>query len=62
MYEDTRQPIPFHTYVIVVPALGAMAFVLVNVGADHEIHVDVETLMRDLRWAGVLRWCTGCRA
>jgi hypothetical protein len=54
VYEETRQPIPFHTYIIVVLVLAAMAFVIVNVGADKQIHVDAETLVRDLRWAFAL--------
>jgi len=54
VYEETRQPIPFHTYIIIVLVLAAMAFVVVNVGADKEIHVDAEALVRDLRWASAL--------
>ena len=54
VYEETRQPIRFSTYIVVVVALGVMAFVLVNVGADHQLHVDADTLIGDLRWAGWL--------
>jgi len=62
VFEDTRQPIPFRTYVLVVLTFGAMAFVLVNVGADREIHMDVATFLRDLRWASLLAatyWAQG---
>ena len=53
-YEDTRRPIPFHTYMIVVLLLAWMAFVIVNVGVDKELHLDPEMLVRDLRWAVAL--------
>jgi hypothetical protein len=54
VYEETRQPIRFSTYILVVTALAAMAFVLVNVGADKQLHIDAAALMRDVRWSGRL--------
>jgi hypothetical protein len=61
VFEETRQPIPFRTYILVVLTFGVMAFVLVNVGADHEIHMDVATFLRDLRWQACSRRPTGCK-
>ena len=54
VYEETRQPISFVTYFVVVGALAAFAFVLVNVGPDRQIHLDPAALARDIRWAGGL--------
>jgi len=54
VYEETRRPIHFATYFVVVGALAAFAFVLVNVGADKQIHLDPAALARDVRWAGGL--------
>jgi hypothetical protein len=53
-HEDTRRPIPFHTYIIVVLLLAWMAFVIVNVGVDQQLHLDPDMLVRDLRWAFAL--------
>ena len=39
-----------------------MAFVLVNAGADHQVHVDADTFGHDLQWAiwlALTKWLEG---
>jgi len=49
--EDTRQPVAFSVYVVILLFFGTLAVVLVNVNAQHKLDVDAAALIRDLRWA-----------
>lgn len=49
--ESTKKPIEPWGYLIVVAMLGALAFVLANVNADHELDLDGATFTRDMGWA-----------
>jgi hypothetical protein len=49
--EETRQPVAFSVYVVLLLFFGTLAMVLANVNAQHTLDVDADTLIRDVRWA-----------
>jgi hypothetical protein len=52
--EVSHRLVGFPTYLVMLLFFGALAFVLTNVNARHELDVDGPAVIRDVGWAGVL--------
>jgi hypothetical protein len=52
--EVSQRLVGFPTYLVMLFFMGAMAFVLVNVNARHELDGATAAFARDVSWAGVL--------
>jgi len=52
--EGSGRPVGPGAYGLVVAFLASLAFVLGNVNANHEVDVDLATVLADLRWAVAL--------
>ena len=57
--EETKRPVAFGGYSVVIAFLAALTFVLSHVNAGREIEIDVASFSNDLRWGlalGLMYW------
>src|SRR5437870_12743019 len=57
--EETKRPIGFGGYVVVIAFLAVLTFVLSHVNAEREIEIDLASFSNDLRWGlalGLMYW------
>jgi len=57
--EETKRPIGFGGYVVVIAFLAVLTFALSHVNAEREIEIDLASFSNDLRWGlalGLMYW------
>jgi hypothetical protein len=57
--EETKRPIGFGGYVVVIAFLAVLTFVLSHVNAEREIEIDLTSFSSELRWGlalGLMYW------